>query len=114
PAGDGAPVGDAFVDDSLFTSEPPADPPVASLSEPLPEMAAEIWQAGVRALVSVADTVAPAWPETGDWSELERLYLDELGVADTAALQVEMTLAAAAVAELAGDTGGALALYADP
>src|SRR5947208_1906100 len=34
----------------LFTAEPPTEGPVVSLAEPLPEMAAEIWQAGVRAL----------------------------------------------------------------
>jgi hypothetical protein len=99
--------------DELFAADPPPDPPVASLSEPLPEMAPEIWQAGVRALLNVPDTVTPAWPEGAYWSDLGRLYLDELGVADTAARQVEMTLAAAEVADLAADPATALALCDD-
>jgi len=100
-------------DEGLFRGEPPPDPPVASLSEPLPEMAPDIWQAGVRALVNVPDAVAPTWPEKAYWSDLARLYLDELGVADTAARQVELTLAAAQVEELAGDIAAAVALCDD-
>src|SRR5215471_284673 len=36
-----------------FTSEPPPEEPPTSLSEPLPEMAPDIWLAGVRALINV-------------------------------------------------------------
>jgi Tfp pilus assembly protein PilF len=97
----------------LFTADPPPEPPIASLADPLPEMGPEVWQAGLRTLVDVPDAAPPLRLDSAQWRALLRLYLDEVGVADTAAHQVELTLAAARVAEAEGDSATAVRLYED-
>jgi hypothetical protein len=100
-------------EEALFTAEPPDDDPVTSLAEPLPEMAPAIWNDGLRALIDVPDTAPAVWPGDDYWKQLEKLYIDEAGVADTAGAQVELTLAAARVAEVGANPEAAGQFYED-
>ena len=88
--------------------EPPA--PFAPL---LPEMDAEIWQAGmIQALVSVPETVEPAGEiPRQDWLKEARLLKDEAVLADSPARAAALATAAGRAAELAGQPAEAAASY---
>ena len=93
---------------------PPEEPP-PPLFPPLPEMSAEIWQAGLRALVTVPEVAPPPWLDEGYWRELGGLFLDELALVpeDDAGRRLELTMSAARVAERLGDGETALRLVDD-
>ena len=50
---------DEFSDED---TQPGVDQSAPSIAEPLPEMYADMWQAGIQAVVSVPDDAAPVWP----------------------------------------------------
>ncbi len=87
--------------------EAPPDEPAVALFPLLPEMSADIWQAGVRALVNVPDAVDPPWFDEAYWRDLGSLLLDERALVTESFEQVELSLAAARVAERLGE--GAMA-----
>ena len=78
----------------------------------LPEMDAEIWQAGIQALVSVPDAVDPP-PEipADEWLAEARLLRDESSLADGPARAATLLTAAARAAEIAGQTAEAVVGY---
>src|SRR5204863_467196 len=63
-----------------------------ALFEPLPEMFPDIWQAGVRALVSVPETVEPPWSDEAYWRDLGGLLMDELELAEEPSRRAELML----------------------
>jgi len=73
------------------------------IAEPLPEMTAEMWQAGIQAVVSVPDEGAPVWPGAEEWAADARLYRTESTLADTPAEAARLLLAASRAFEQAGD-----------
>jgi hypothetical protein len=83
------------------------------LFEPLPEMSAEIWQAGVRALVNVPEEIAPPPDEEAYWRDLGGLLVDELALTEEPAARAELMLSASRVAELLADGPMALRLVDD-
>jgi hypothetical protein len=89
--------------------------PTGPLFPPLPEMSAEIWQAGLRALVNVPEVVEPPWIDEAYWRDLGGLLLDELALvpAEDPGRRLELTLSASRVAERLGDGGTALRLADD-
>jgi tetratricopeptide (TPR) repeat protein len=108
----------------LFTTRPsevhgaapsPAVERAEPLFAPLPEMSAEIWQAGLRALVTVPEVVEPPWLDDEYWRDLGGLFLDELALVrdDEPARRLELTMSAARVAERLGDGDMALRLVDD-
>ena len=74
-------------------------------------MEAEIWQAGIQALVAVPERVEPAVISREDWLEEARLYRGESGSAETPVLSAALLTAAARAAELAGETAEAVRSY---
>ncbi len=77
----------------------------------LPEMEAEIWQAGIQALVTVPDRVDPVEIPRATWLEEARLFLGESGSAETAELAAGLLTAAARTAEIVGEAGEAASGY---
>ncbi|HEY2728403.1 MAG TPA: tetratricopeptide repeat protein, partial [Polyangia bacterium] len=102
---------------------PPDDEPPVALFPSLPEMSADIWQAGLRALVTVPEVVEPPWPDEEYWRDLGALFIDELALVRSApqagpevnerGKQLELTMSAARVAERLGDGEMALRLVDD-
>jgi tetratricopeptide (TPR) repeat protein len=92
---------------------PLEDEPPAALFAPLPEMSADIWQAGLRALVGVPETVDPPWLDDAYWRDLGGLFIDELAHVEEPARRLELTLSAARVADRLGDGDMALRLVDD-
>jgi hypothetical protein len=94
---------------------PAAAEPVPALFPPLPEMSADIWQAGLRALVNVPETAPPPWLDEAYWRDLGGLLVDELALVseDDVWRRLELTLSAARVAERLGDGDTALRLVDD-
>ncbi len=86
------------------------DPPTA-FAPLLPEMAAEIWQAGIQALVSVPDTAAPPAPARDEWLAEARLFRAEGAVAETPGWAARCLIAAARAAEAAGELAEAATVY---
>jgi len=68
----------------------------------LPEMDAEIWQAGIQALVTVPDRVEPEEAARAAWLEEARLYQSESLQAETPEEAAALLTAAARAAELGG------------
>jgi tetratricopeptide (TPR) repeat protein len=99
--------------DSPFRENPPPDPDPSLTADPLPEMAADAWRGDLRRLIAVKDVQAPPGPDAAYWARWSRLLTDELSIAGTASRRVDLTLAAARVAELGGDVPEALRLYDD-
>jgi tetratricopeptide (TPR) repeat protein len=97
----------------MFGTAPEPEAPATALFPPLPEMSPEIWQAGVRALVTVTDTIEPPWSDEDYWRELGGLLVDEAGLTDDPARRLELTLSAARVAERLGDAPMSLRLVDD-
>jgi thioredoxin-like negative regulator of GroEL len=85
------------------------------LFPPLPEMSAEIWQAGLRALVNVPEVVEPPWIDEAYWRDLGGILLDELALVpgEDPGRRLELTLSASRVAERLGDGETALRLVDD-
>ncbi|HEY5090293.1 MAG TPA: hypothetical protein VIK30_09990, partial [Polyangia bacterium] len=109
---------------TLEISEPPGaggnlnEASVALEGEPptafapfLPEMAAEIWQAGIQALVSVPDTAAPLSPPRGGWLAESRLFRAEGAIAEAPAWAARCLIAAGRAAEAAGELAEAATVY---
>ena len=100
-----------------------ADERPEALFPPLPEMSADIWQAGLRALVSVPEAVEPPWIDDAYWRDLGGLFIDELALGPRsrsarrggaeAARRLELTMSAARVAERLGDGEMAVLLVDD-
>ncbi len=73
------------------------------IAEPLPEMAPEIWQAGVAALVTAADGAEPVIPAAEDWAWEARLLRDEAALAESPTEAAALLAAAGRAALRAGD-----------
>jgi hypothetical protein len=73
----------------------------------LPEMEAEIWQAGIQALVTVPERADPPATSRDDWREEARLFQAESGSAETPVLAAGLLTAAARAAEVAGEAAEA-------
>jgi Tfp pilus assembly protein PilF len=129
PRGAGPADGHDLFDD-LFDDVPPTDPmmpmmPVladAGAAPPdaeapvlfaptLPEMEADIWLAGMEALVTVGEGAAGAPPSPEDWRADAHLYRDESALAATPQEASALLLAAGRAAEAAGDVTGAARGY---
>ncbi len=102
-------VVDATVD-SDAESEPESETP-ALFAPILPEMEAEIWQAGIQALVTVPDRADPPATSHDDWLAEARLFQAESGSADTPVLAAALLTAAARAAEIAGEAAEAASGY---
>jgi len=50
---------DVFLDEN---TQPGTYEGIPMIAEPLPEMGAEMWQAGIQAVIEVPDQMAPVWP----------------------------------------------------
>jgi hypothetical protein len=115
-------------DDDGFANAPPTDPTVPALAdldreamvsgEPavrfaptLPEMEADIWQAGMEALVSVPEQAVAGAPALDEWRADAHLYRDESALAATPDEAGALLVAAGRAAEAAGDAGGAIRGY---
>jgi Tfp pilus assembly protein PilF len=114
-------VGDMF--DDLFDDAPPTDPTVPAFPDPdaappeveapvlfaptLPEMEADIWLAGMEALVSVGEGAIGPPPSAAEWRADAHLYLDQSALATTPQEAAALLLAAGRAAEAAGDVTGA-------
>jgi hypothetical protein len=68
---------------------------VPMIAEPLPEMDAEIWQAGIQAVVSVSDDTPPVWPTAEEWASEARRYRTESALADGPVEAARLLVAAA-------------------
>ncbi|HEX3698224.1 MAG TPA: hypothetical protein VH374_22825 [Polyangia bacterium] len=109
-----ASVGSIEAPPSLFADEPPPEDPVSLVVEPLPEMGEEPWRGDLRQVVAVPETLPPTEAASpAYWKTFGRQLIDELSVADTAAQQADLTVAAARAAERSGDGDDALGLYDD-
>lgn len=80
------------------------------IAEPLPEMSAEMWQAGIQALVSVPDDAPPVWPAAEEWAAEARRYQKESALAEAPEEAARLLLAAARAFEQAGDVAQAARL----
>ncbi|HEY7373120.1 MAG TPA: tetratricopeptide repeat protein, partial [Polyangia bacterium] len=80
------------------------------IAEPLPEMSAEMWQAGIQAVVSVPDEAAPMWPTAEEWTAEARRYRTESTLAESPEEAARLLLAAARALEHAGDVASAARL----
>ena len=114
-------------DDDLFEESPPTDPTVPAFPDPdaappevepalqfaptLPEMEADIWLAGMEALVSVGEGPVGPPPSAEDWRADAHLYRDESALAATPAEAAALLIAAGRAAEAAGDATGAARGY---
>lgn len=77
----------------------------------LPEMEAEIWQAGIQALVTVPERVEPVLIARDEWLKEAGLYRGESASAETPVLAAGLLTAAARAAEIAGEAAEAVAGY---
>src|SRR5207302_254140 len=77
----------------------------------LPEMEAEIWQAGIQALVTVPERADPPATSHDDWLEEARLFQAESASAETPVLAAGLLTAAARAAEIAGEPAEAATGY---
>ena len=71
PESDDAATDDSVGLDDVFQDEntqPGIDMGIPMIAEPLPEMYAEMWQAGIQAVIEVPDQVAPVWPAAEEWA----------------------------------------------
>ena len=93
---------------SDFEVEPEAPALFAPI---LPEMEAEIWQAGIQALVTVPDRADTAATAHDDWMEEARLFKSESNSAETPVLAAGLLTAAARAAEIAGEAAEAASGY---
>jgi len=84
---------------------------VPMIAEPLPEMDAEIWQAGIQAVVSVSDDTPPVWPTAEEWAAEARRYRTESALADGPVEAALLLVAAARAFEQAGDAAQAARVY---
>ena len=100
-ADEGLGIGDMFPDEDTL---PGVDQPIPMIAEPLPEMDAEMWQAGIQAVVTVPDQIASAAPDPEEWADEARRYRTESTLADDPAASAGLLLAAARAFEQAGDT----------
>ncbi len=92
--------------------EPEVEPEAPAFFAPiLPEMEAEIWQAGIQALVTVPERSAPPTTSHDDWIEEARLFQAESNSAETPVLAAGLLTAAARAAEVAGETAEAASGY---
>ena len=73
----------------------------------LPEMEAEIWQAGIQALVTVPERTDPPATSHDEWLEEARLFQMESNSAETPVLAAGLLTAAARAAEVAGEAAEA-------
>jgi hypothetical protein len=105
PEDDGAEV--IAIDDAEDNTDQQSIGDVPMIAEPLPEMTAEMWQAGIQAVVTVTDDAEPVWPSPDEWAAEARLYRAESTLVDDPAAAAALLLAAARASELASD--GALA-----
>ena len=101
PEDDGAEV--IAVDDQTEDTDQQLLEPVPMIAEPLPEMSAEIWQAGIQAVVMVPDEVTPLWPSADEWAADARLFRSESTLVDDPTGAAALLLAAARASALAGD-----------
>jgi tetratricopeptide (TPR) repeat protein len=131
PPGDRADDGSIEIEaqfDDLFDEAPPTDPNVPSVGEEiplgrpeveasaffapvLPEMEAEIWQAGIQALVTVPERADPPATSHDEWLEEARLFQVESGSAETPVVAAGLLTAAARAAEIAGEAAEAASGY---
>jgi lipopolysaccharide biosynthesis regulator YciM len=77
----------------------------------LPEMEAEIWQAGIQALVTVPERAEPPVTSHEDWMAEARLFQAESSSAETPVLAAALLSAAARAAEVAGEAAQAASIY---
>ena len=88
--------------------EPEVEPEAPAFFAPiLPEMEAEIWQAGIQALVTVPERADPPATSREDWLEEARLFQAESNSAETPVLAAGLLTAAARAAEVAGEAAEA-------
>ncbi|HSY38721.1 MAG TPA: hypothetical protein VLA79_04305, partial [Polyangia bacterium] len=88
--------------------EPEVEPEAPAYFAPiLPEMEAEIWQAGIQALVTVPERSDPPTTSRDDWMEEARLFQTESNSAETPVLAGALLTAAARAAEVAGEAAEA-------
>ncbi len=80
---------------------------IPMIAEPLPEMDAEIWQAGIQAVVTVSDDAPPVWPTAEEWAAEARRYRTESALADGPVESARLLVAAARAFEQAGDAAQA-------
>ena len=97
-------MSDMFPDEDTL---PGVDQSAPMIAEPLPEMDAEMWQAGIQAVVNVPDDVAPVWPTAEEWAAEARRYRTESALADDASAAARLLLGAARAFEQAGDVAQA-------
>ncbi len=105
-----------------FEDAPATDPTVPAIPDPgapvpdvepavlfaptLPEMEADIWQAGMEALVSVSEAVLGP-PAPDEWNAEAQLYRDESALSATPEEGVALLVAAGRAAQAAGDAESA-------
>ena len=77
----------------------------------LPEMEAEIWQAGIQALVTVPEQSRAPATSPDDWIDEARLFQSESTSAETPVLAAGLLMAAARAAEVAGQAAEAASGY---
>ena len=88
--------------------EPDVEPEAPAFFAPiLPEMEAEIWQAGIQALVTVPERADPPATSREDWLEEARLFQAESNSAETPVLAAGLLTAGARAAEVAGEAAEA-------
>ena len=98
-------MSDMFPDEDTL---PGVDQSAPMIAEPLPEMDAEMWQAGIQAVVTVPDDAPPVWPTAEEWAAEARRYRTESALADDAGRRRRGCCSAAARAfEQAGDVAQA-------
>ena len=103
-----APATDPTVPPLLDLEAVAADGEPAVLFAPtLPEMEADIWQAGMEALVSVPEGAVAAPPGADEWRAEAHLYRDESALASTPDEAAALLVAAGRAALAAGDAAGA-------
>ncbi len=108
-----APVTDLNVP-LLADLEPPANvpgEPALPFAPTLPEMEADIWQAGMEALVSVPEQPLAGPPAPEEWRADAHLYRDESALAGTPEEAAALLVAAGRAAEAGGDAVAAARGY---
>ena len=91
---------DVFLDEN---TQPGTYEGIPMIAEPLPEMGAEMWQAGIQAVIEVPDQMAPVWPSAEEWAAEARRYRTESALVDDTTEAARLLLAAARAFEHAGD-----------
>jgi hypothetical protein len=93
--------------------DPPEVEAPALFAPLLPEMDAEIWQAGIQALVTVSERVEQPETSREAWLEEARLYQTESESAETPEQAASLLAAAARAAEIGGEAAEAASGYDD-